>query len=45
MVKIVEHFEGFDLLNLDLTRARTFAAGLADRLILRLGPHLIATQR
>src|SRR5258708_28106473 len=41
MLEIVEHFEGFDLLNLDLTLARTFAAGLADRLIHRLGLHTI----
>ena len=33
MIEVVEHFEGFDLLQFDFSRARTLPAGLADRLV------------
>src|SRR5215472_7155711 len=45
MVEVIEDFERFHLLNLNLTRARTFAADLADRFIRRLGHHQTVTQR
>src|SRR5215472_14451359 len=45
MVEVIEDFERFYLLNLNLTRARTLAADLADRFTRRLGHHQIVTQR